>query len=255
MSKQSRAVIKSVAACIMAASIVLSSTSVSLAVPMARALRPFTPVAEPAKAPNPWAAFCKRNPDDCRVEATAAAREIELTDDVWDAIVGANNWVNKNITHKTDQKHFGVLDRWDYPMDGYGDCEDFALLKRRILIEVGIPREALLITVVWTKQNNGHAVLMVRTNKGEYILDNLNKKVLLWSQTGHDFVKRQTQTNPNEWVYIDREPKAPAVAVTKPAPQKTAKAQASDNASAPETITNSVAAERAHSEMTDMRPY
>ena len=46
------------------------------------------------------------------------------------------------------------------------------LLKRRMLMQAGWPREALLITVVRDKKGDGHAVLTVKTDKGEFILDN-----------------------------------------------------------------------------------
>jgi predicted transglutaminase-like cysteine proteinase len=94
-----------------------------------------------------------------------------------------------------------VVERWSYPDDGYGDCEDYALLKRRMLIESGWPREALLLTVV-RGEGEGHAVLTVTTDKGDYVLDNLNSDVLLWSNTGYRFIKRQSQYDPNVWVSL-----------------------------------------------------
>jgi hypothetical protein len=51
--------------------------------------------------------------------------------------------------------------RWSYPDDGYGDCEDYVLLKRRMLTQSGWPREALLVTVVRNEKDEGHAVLTV----------------------------------------------------------------------------------------------
>ena len=76
------------------------------------------------------------------------------------------------------------------------------LLKRRMLMQAGWPREALLITVVRDKKGDGHAVLTVKTDKGEFILDNQEAQVLLWSDTGYRFVKRQSQTDPNIWVSL-----------------------------------------------------
>jgi predicted transglutaminase-like cysteine proteinase len=98
--------------------------------------------------------------------------------------------------------HWGVLERWSYPDDGKGDCEDYVLLKRRMLMQAGWPREALLITVVRDKRGDGHAVLTVKTDKGDFILDNQEEQVLLWSETGYRFVKRQSQSNPNHWVAL-----------------------------------------------------
>jgi predicted transglutaminase-like cysteine proteinase len=95
-----------------------------------------------------------------------------------------------------------VVERWSYPDDGKGDCEDYVLLKRRMLMQAGWPREALLITVVRDKKGDGHAVLTVKTDKGEFILDNQAEEILLWSETGYRFVKRQSQGNPNVWIAL-----------------------------------------------------
>ena len=76
------------------------------------------------------------------------------------------------------------------------------LLKRRLLIESGWPREALLVTVVRDKKGKGHAVLTVTTDKGDYVLDNQKDELLLWSKTGYRFIKRQSQSNPNVWVSL-----------------------------------------------------
>jgi|SRR5882672_864189 len=162
----------------------------------------FTAAVEDAPAPGGWSQFCGRYPTECQGSATDT-RQIELTDEKWDALVGANNWVNRNIKPLTDKKHWGKINVWTYAEDGYGDCKDYVLLKRRILMEIGFPREALLVAIVWTQQNNGHAVLIARTNAGDFVLDNLSPKVLLWTKVGHDFVKRQSPTDPNKWVYID----------------------------------------------------
>lgn len=122
-------------------------------------------------------------------------------------LVHVNKWVNEAIKPLTDLEHWGVIERWSYPDDGYGDCEDYVLLKRRMLIQSGWPREALLVTVVRDKENKTHAVLTVTTDKGDYILDNQNDDILLWSETGYRFVKRQSQSDPSVWVsLIDPQP-------------------------------------------------
>ena len=113
-----------------------------------------------------------------------------------------NKSVNKAIKPLTDLEHWGLVERWSYPDDGYGDCEHYVLLKRRMLIQSGWPREALLVTVVRDRNGEGHAVLTVTTNKGDYVLDNQNEDILLWSKTGYRFVKRQSQSNPNVWVSL-----------------------------------------------------
>ena len=81
-----------------------------------------------------------------------------------------------------------------------------------MLMQAGWPREALLITVVRDKNGDGHAVLTVKTDKGEFILDNQTDDILLWSDTGYRFVKRQSQTDPNVWVSLGDPRPAPPTA-------------------------------------------
>ncbi len=171
--------------------------------PTSRGSLDFTSVVENAKPPKGWDAFCNRYSFECDTKSSEP-REIKLTSETWNTILRANAWVNKNIKPMTDMRHWGTVNKWVYPDDGFGDCKGYALLKRRRLMEIGFPQEALLLTIVWTKQRKGHVVLIVRTDKGDFVLDNLSSKIVLWSKTSHDFVKRQSQTDPNIWVYIDR---------------------------------------------------
>jgi predicted transglutaminase-like cysteine proteinase len=158
------------------------------------------PVSDVAQPPAGWVEFCAVQPAECAVTTTAPRNPI-LSPMTWRNLVQVNNWVNETIKPLTDLEHWGVVERWSYPDDGYGDCEDYALLKRRMLIESGWPREALLLTVV-RGEGEGHAVLTVTTDKGDYVLDNLNSDVLLWSNTGYRFIKRQSQYDPNVWVSL-----------------------------------------------------
>src|SRR5258708_25366598 len=137
------------------------------------------------------------------------ARDVVLTTQVWNELLRINQWVNETIKPMTDLEHWGVAERWNYPDDGYGDCEDYVLLKRRMLMQAGWPRQALLITVVRDRHGDGHAVPTVKTNRGEVILDNQETEVLAWHKTGYRVVKRQSQTDPNAWVSLG-EPRGPA---------------------------------------------
>lgn len=164
-------------------------------------------VGEPTRAPIGWIEFCVEYKSDCNTKPTAA-RDVVLTPKAWADMVKVNNWVNDTIKPVTDLEHWGVVERWSYPNDGHGDCEDYVLLKRRLLMQAGWPREALLITVVRDKKGEGHAVLTVKTNLGEFILDNQEAAVLAWNKTGYRFVKRQSQSDQNTWVALG-EPRAP----------------------------------------------
>jgi len=137
-----------------------------------------------------WVHFCERMPAECAVNASEPAM-IKLTPEAWRTIVRINRQVNRAITAKTDVEHWGVEDRWDFAEDGYGDCEDYQLVKRKKLAEAGFPRRALRMTVVIDELGLGHAVMMVRTDRGDFILDNKHDAVLPWSQTGYTYIKRE----------------------------------------------------------------
>lgn len=161
----------------------------------------FVPLGGPASVPYGWLDFCQRYAGECE-GGPFDPLDINLTPKAMKDIKRVNRWVNSHVQAVADIEHWGVIDRWDYPADGKGDCEDYALLKRKILIGEGYPRQALLLTVVKDENNEGHAVLTVKTNTGEFILDNMTGEVKLWNRTGYRFVKRQSQTSPNDWVQM-----------------------------------------------------
>ena len=161
----------------------------------------YVEVADVARAPIGWVEFCASNPGECAT-VPSAPRDVVLTTKAFKDLVSVNRYVNESVKPMTDLKHWGIIEKWSYPDDGYGDCEDYVLLKRRLLIKAGWPREALLITVVRDRKDEGHAVLTIKTDRGEFILDNQVEGVLPWFETGYRFVKRQSQNDPNVWVSL-----------------------------------------------------
>jgi predicted transglutaminase-like cysteine proteinase len=168
-------------------------------------------VGDITRAPIGWIEFCVEYDRECKT-APSVPRDVVLSSDAWKDLQRVNLWVNTNIKPMTDMDHWGVVERWNYPDDGYGDCEDYVLQKRRMLIKAGWPRESLLITVVRDRNGDGHAVLTVKTDKGEYILDNQRDDIVAWTETGYRFVKRQSQADPNVWVSLGTSAPAPATA-------------------------------------------
>jgi predicted transglutaminase-like cysteine proteinase len=161
----------------------------------------YASLGDTTRAPIGWVEFCADNPAECRGGASQP-RDIVLSQTAWRDLLKVNRWVNETIKPMTDMDHWGVIEKWSLPTDGYGDCEDYVLLKRKMLTDAGWPREALLITVVRDKKGEGHAVLTVKTDKGEFVLDNQNENVVAWTETGYRFVKRQSQSDPNVWVSL-----------------------------------------------------
>jgi predicted transglutaminase-like cysteine proteinase len=169
----------------------------------------YAAVGDVTRPPIGWVEFCVEYKSECATKASAP-RDIVLTEKTWSDLIKVNNWVNDSIKAITDVDHWGVVERWNMGEDGYGDCEDYALLKRKMLMQAGWPREALLMTVVRDKKGEGHAVLTVKTNRGEFILDNQEAEVLDWTKTGYKFVKRQSQADQNAWVGLGEPRSAPA---------------------------------------------
>jgi predicted transglutaminase-like cysteine proteinase len=169
---------------------------------------------EPVRAIAGWTDFCARMPQECAVD-TAEPSAVPLTVAVWRTLRSVNRRVNARIRPITDKSHWGVVDRWDFPDDGFGDCEDYQLLKRRMLVERGLPRRVLLMTVVIDETNEGHAVLTVRTDRGDFILDNKTDAIRPWRRTGYSFIKRAGQDGP-AWVSLEGKEGAAQVATAEP---------------------------------------
>jgi len=161
----------------------------------------FAVVGKQTEALSGWIEFCKQNRQDC-TGPTLEARAVVYDTEAWHDLDRVNRYVNDTIKPVPDHKHWGVADKWSYPDDGYGDCEDYVLLKRRMLMDIGFPRQALLVTYVLDKRGEGHAVLTVKTHKGDYVLDNQQTEVMLWVDTAYRFIKRQSQEDPNQWVSL-----------------------------------------------------
>lgn len=145
--------------------------------------------------------FCRDYPEHCE-NRSYARTAIQLTEASWRMIVKINADVNREIIAVTDQDNWGTPEHWSLPEDGKGDCEDFVLEKRRRLVKAGFPIQTLLITVVRDHKGDGHAVLTVKTDRGDFILDNQVGKILAWKNTGYRFIKRQADDNPARWVSL-----------------------------------------------------
>jgi predicted transglutaminase-like cysteine proteinase len=161
----------------------------------------FATVTGDTSIPIGWLGFCREYPGECQ-DANLPPLNVAATPQAWRTLNAVNTRVNRSITPMTDEEHWGVTERWNYPDDGKGDCEDYALLKRKLLIDAGFPRQALLMTVVRDNRGDGHAVLTVVTDRGDFVLDNKRGAILSWYATGYSFLKRQARDNPNRWVAI-----------------------------------------------------
>lgn len=152
--------------------------------------------------------FCKSNPAECAVRSADGGPE-HMTGKLWRQLASVNLSVNDSIKPMNDVDIYGKDEVWAYPKD-VGDCEDYVLEKRRTLNGKGLSLSNLLITVVRKQDGEGHAILTVRTDKGDFVLDNLNNAVRQWDSTGYRFLKRQASDHTGRWVTV-REGQAPLV--------------------------------------------
>ena len=144
--------------------------------------------------------YCKQYSSDCNIRSSST-KAPQLTRSRWNELVEVNNFSNRTVTPVTDLEYYNTEEHWTYPKS-FGDCEDYVLMKRYMLMQRGWPASALLITVVRQPNGDGHAVLTVRTDRADYILDNLENRILRWDQTEYTYLKRQSERHSGHWADI-----------------------------------------------------
>lgn len=143
--------------------------------------------------------FCRSRPGECMANDQVVPA-VALNEGNWQQLVNINAHFNQAIVPVTDQDLYNVEEFWTYPTSGYGDCEDYVLAKRRALIDAGWHPSTLLISVVKQPDGSGHAVLVVRTDRGDLVLDNQDGAIRVWNETSYQYVKRQSQAHAGQWV-------------------------------------------------------
>ncbi len=170
-------------------------------------IRPMFTDDEPAAAPYGQAAYCLKYRDDCKSYDLTTEQQVllPLREDLLDEVIRINREVNWLVAPTRDQKEYGQEERWEYPRNGRGDCEDYVLEKRRRLMQLGWPGWSLLIAEVQVGiiQAEHHAVLVIRFVEGDLIADNLYGDVLPWQYADMNFLRRQSATDPSKWVVVN----------------------------------------------------
>jgi predicted transglutaminase-like cysteine proteinase len=151
-------------------------------------------IARQQRSTEPFAhvVLCVKQPDECaRSNGTAA---ITMTDARMQQLVATNQVVNKQILPQSDRGN----DVWAiWPKSG--DCEDYAVTKRHVLLQSGWPASVLLLAIGYTDKGEGHLVLVVRTTRGDLVLDNLTDEVRPWSEAGLSWKTIQSSEDPTIW--------------------------------------------------------
>jgi len=168
-------------------------------------------LSNPARAPKEWLIFCGRYAHACRAEARAA---LPLTSQNWKLLVAVNHQVNQKLDYVDDSAATGTVDSWDLlRLDNAivkGDCEDAALTKKELLIAKGVPAGAMRLALVQQPHHKGrgvvldHAVLVVETTGGSFVLDSLDYRITAVDQSDYRFLKvtAPTPADPHGWAWV-----------------------------------------------------
>ncbi|MDP5216141.1 transglutaminase-like cysteine peptidase [Ruegeria sp. 2205SS24-7] len=120
----------------------------------------------------------------------------------FDLVRQVNRQVNAVTRDVTDRQQYNMEEKWALPTRLGGDCEDFALLKKRDLIRLGVDPRKLLLATVLDRRRNAHAVLIYRSAQGDLVLDNLSNQIRPWQATGYIFLRMQDPRRPRSWVGV-----------------------------------------------------
>jgi predicted transglutaminase-like cysteine proteinase len=162
---------------------------------------PYMRVFAVTQAPYGFVQFCARTPEECH-QGPMEEQRFSATPERLSELDTINRAVNRAIAPATDMEIYGQAEYWTIPT-ARGDCEDYALLKRKHLMARGWPASALLMTVVRDEKGEGHAVLTARTLQGDFILDNKIDEVKAWHRTRYEFIMRQSYLNTQIWMSLD----------------------------------------------------
>jgi predicted transglutaminase-like cysteine proteinase len=154
--------------------------------------------------------FCSHGEAECKAQGGKVER-LAMSPDNWNMLVQVNTYVNGKIKPVSDVDLYKTAEKWTYPTSA-GDCEDYALLKKRYLQSMGFSADELLMTVLLDEKGDGHAVLTIVADSGDFILDNRRDEILRWDQTPYKFLKRQSQQDPKHWVSLQKS--APQILVS-----------------------------------------
>lgn len=147
-------------------------------------------VAGSGRSPLGYQLMCREHPEECRGGGKA---KVTMTNQLMSTLKKINGSVNRSIRPRKDPGP----DVWSVSVSS-GDCEDYVLAKRRALIKAGVPSSSLRIAYVKTRQGVGHAILVVKTNGKDLVLDNLTQTIKPLSQTGYRIVS-MSGSNPRKW--------------------------------------------------------
>lgn len=135
--------------------------------------------------------FCVNHASSCKADSRSS---VEMSDRLMGMLSQVNSSVNRSMRYRAES---GPIDNWKIGGSS-GDCEDYALTKRSRLISKGVPAGALRIATTYTRRGEPHAILVVKTTAGDFVLDNLAAEVKTRSSAGYRLRSIST-ADPRVW--------------------------------------------------------
>ncbi|TFV78070.1 hypothetical protein E4K64_09660 [Bradyrhizobium frederickii] len=155
----------------------------------------------PALPPLTYTMFCLRYEAECRSRRGFRGGPVRLTDERWADLLEVNRVVNLAIVPVPND--LGLAgEAWSINPDR-GDCNDYAVSKRHELLRRGWPARTLLLSEVIVSSGEHHLVLLVRTQSGDLVLDNLAPEIKLWSRVPYRWLRVQMPSSHQLWATID----------------------------------------------------
>lgn len=178
--------------------IAVSATTPALSIDARRPSADIIPIRAVAHPPPGAQGLCVKYDWAC----AKSHRTLLIGEETMKVVRTINARANRSIRSISDVNQYRIAERWALPTNRGGDCEDYALYKKRELIRAGIPAEQLLIAAVLDRKRQSHAVLIIRTGTQDLVLDNLNSRIVPWQKTGYTFLRLQDPQQPSRWVSV-----------------------------------------------------
>lgn len=177
---------------LISAAMILPTTGVDAA---RKQTSPYLVVRTATKAPMGFNGVCQRYDWACAADRQSGVANRAILR----LAARINSRINRRVRSISDRRQYNQPEVWALPTRRGGDCEDFALLKKRELIAAGVSPNMLLMATVLDRRRNSHAVLVLRTDEGDFVLDNLTNQIHHWQDTGYTFLKLQNPSRPANW--------------------------------------------------------
>jgi predicted transglutaminase-like cysteine proteinase len=156
----------------------------------------------PTLAPMAFTMFCIKYADECKPQHKVMFRggRVKLTGERWAELQNVNRNVNAAI--RPERNLEGLAGEKWLIGPTRGDCNDYAVTKRHELIAMGWPARSVLLSEVVVPSGEHHLVVVVRTNAGDLVLDNLTASITPWQRKPYQWVRIQMPKNPNYWAAL-----------------------------------------------------